>query len=434
MIFMESELVELKSEVVGDICKEVIAFANTKGGTLYIGVQNDGQVTGIENADKVTLQINNMVRDSIKPDVTMFVHYETQEIGGKQIIAVTVQKGTDRPYYLGSKGLKPSGVYVRNGTSTDPATDTAIRKMIKETDGDCFEDMRSLEQNLTFETATAQFAKSNVSFDISKMQTLGLVSQDGIFSNVAMLLSDQCSSTIKAATFSGTDKSDFQDRREFSGSLFRQMEEMYAYLDLRNRTKATFEGLYRNDIRDYPEEALRESLLNSLVHRDYSFSASTLISVYDDRIEFVSVGGLPSGISLDDILLGLSVCRNPKLAAVFYRLKLIEAYGTGMPKILKAYEGSGLEPRIEVTSNAFKITLPNRNTAIKETYPVDDTQKSNEERILAFAQANGHIARSDAQVLLDISQATANRILKRMVAGGLLYQEGSGRKTHYKKK
>lgn len=434
MIFMESELVELKSEVVGDICKEVIAFANTKGGTLYIGVQNDGQVTGIENADKVTLQINNMVRDSIKPDVTMFVHYETQEIGGKQIIAVTVQKGTDRPYYLGSKGLKPSGVYVRNGTSTDPATDTAIRKMIKETDGDCFEDMRSLEQNLTFETATAQFAKSNVSFDASKMQTLGLVSQDGIYSNVAMLLSDQCSSTIKAATFSGTDKSDFQDRREFSGSLFRQMEEMYAYLDLRNRTKATFEGLYRNDIRDYPEEALRESLLNSLVHRDYSFSASTLISVYDDRIEFVSVGGLPSGISLDDILLGLSVCRNPKLAAVFYRLKLIEAYGTGMPKILKAYEGSGLEPRIEVTSNAFKITLPNRNTAIKETYPVDDTQKSNEERILAFAQANGHIARSDAQVLLDISQATANRILKRMVAGGLLYQEGSGRKTHYKKK
>lgn len=434
MIFMESELVELKSEVVGDICKEVIAFANTKGGTLYIGVQNDGQVTGIENADKVTLQINNMVRDSIKPDVTMFVHYETQEIGGKQIIAVTVQKGTDRPYYLGSKGLKPSGVYVRNGTSTDPATDTAIRKMIKETDGDCFEDMRSLEQNLTFETATAQFAKSNVSFDVSKMQTLGLVSQDGIYSNVAMLLSDQCSSTIKAATFSGTDKSDFQDRREFSGSLFRQMEEMYAYLDLRNRTKATFEGLYRNDIRDYPEEALRESLLNSLVHRDYSFSASTLISVYDDRIEFVSVGGLPSGISLDDILLGLSVCRNPKLAAVFYRLKLIEAYGTGMPKILKAYDGSGLEPRIEVTSNAFKITLPNRNTAIKETYPVDDTQKSNEERILAFAQANGHIARSDAQVLLDISQATANRILKRMVAGGLLYQEGSGRKTHYKKK
>ena len=433
MIYTESELVELKSEIVSDVCKEVIAFANTKGGTMYIGIQDDGQILGVENADRVTLQINNMVRDSIKPDVTMFVRYETQEIDGKQIVAVTIQKGTDRPYYLGSKGLKPSGVYVRNGTSTDPATDTAIRKIIKETDGDCFEDMRSLEQNLTFKAAAEQFSKSEVPFDEAKMQTLGLVSHDGIYSNVAMLLSDQCCSTIKAATFSGTDKSDFQDRREFGGSLFRQMEELYSYLDLRNRTRATFEGLYRNDVRDYPEEALREALLNSLVHRDYSFSASTLVSVYDDRIEFVSVGGLLVGISLDDILLGLSICRNPKLAAVFYRLKLIEAYGTGVPKIIKAYEGSGMEPKIEVTGNAFKITLPNRNAVMKETN-VPDAPRSNEERILSFVESNGHIVRSDVDALLDVSQATANRILKRMVADGLLYQDGSGRKTKYKKK
>ena len=433
MIFTESELVELKSEVIGDLCKEIIAFANTKGGTLYIGVQNDGQIVGVENADRVTLQINNMIRESIKPDITMFVHYETQTIDGKQIVAVTVQKGTDRPYYLGSKGLKPSGVYVRNGTSSDPATDTAIRKMIKETDGECFEDMRSLEQNLTFDAAAAQFAKRDVPFDAAKMQTLGLVSQDGIYSNLGMLLSDECTSTIKAATFSGTDKSNFHDRREFSGSLFQQMEDMYAYLDLRNCTKATFEGLLRIDTRDYPEEALREALLNSLVHRDYSFSASTLISVYDDRIEFVSVGGLVDGISLDDILLGLSVCRNPKLAAVFYRLKLIEAYGTGMPKIMKAYNGSGLEPKFEVTSNAFKITLPNRNANAKDA-ETSNAPKSNEDRILNFITSNGHIVRSDVDTLLDVSQATANRILKRMVADGLLYQDGSGRKTKYKKK
>ena len=149
MTFIESETIELKSSVVADLCKEVIAFANTRGGTLYIGVEDNGTVIGVDSADRVTLQINNMVRDSIKPDITMFVHYETQVINDKQIIAVTVQEGTDRPYYLGSKGLKPSGVYVRNGTSTDPASDTAIRKMIKETDGDSFETMRSLEQNLS---------------------------------------------------------------------------------------------------------------------------------------------------------------------------------------------------------------------------------------------------------------------------------------------
>lgn len=433
MTFIESETVELKSTVVADICKEVIAFANTKGGTLYIGVEDDGTVVGVDSADRVILQINNMVRDSIKPDVTMFVRYETQTVYSKQIIAMTIQKGTDRPYYLGSKGLKPSGVYVRNGTSADPATDTAIRKMIKETDGDSFEAMRSLEQNLTFQATEAQFAKRNVPYDATKMQTLGMVSQDGIYSNVALLLSEQCPNTIKAATFAGVDKSVFQDRREFTGSLFQQMEDLYAYLDLHNQTKATFEGLYRTDTRDYPEEALRETLMNSLVHRDYSFSASTLVSIYDDRIEFVSVGGLPTGITLDDIMLGLSVCRNPKLAAIFYRLQLIEAYGTGMPKIMKAYAGTGLEPKIEVTNNAFKITLPNRNAArIADT--VSNERKSNEERILDLIAQNGHVVRSDVDQLLDVSQTTASRILKRMVAEGLIYQDGSGRKTKYKKR
>lgn len=434
MAFVESEVVELKAEVVGDICKEVIAFANTKGGTLYIGVSNDGNVLGVKNADQVILQLNNMIRDSIKPDVTMFVGYENQHVGDKDIIAVTIQKGTDRPYYLGSKGLKPSGVYVRNGTSSDPATDTAIRRMIKETDGDSFESMRSLEQNLSFEAAEKQFEKQNIPFDAAKMQTLGMISADGIYSNVALLLSDQCPSTIKAATFSGEDKGNFQDRREFGGSLFRQMEELYSYLDLRNQTKATFDGLYRIDTRDYPEDALREALLNSLVHRDYSFRASTLVSVYADRIEFVSVGGLPSGIALDDIMLGLSVCRNPKLAAIFYRLQLIEAYGTGMPKIMRAYTESELKPKIEVSSNAFKITLPNRNAGANHTETLVGTVKGDEKRILDFIGSHGHIVRSDVDQLLEVSQATANRILKRMVAEGLIYQDGNGRKTKYRRK
>ena len=428
MTFIESETIELKSSVFADLCKEVIAFANTKGGTLYIGVEDNGTVIGVDSADRVTLQINNMVRDSIKPDITMFVHYETQVIDDKQIIAVTVQEGTD----LGSKGLKPSGVYVRNGTSTDPASDTAIRKMIKETDGDSFETMRSLEQNLSFQAAEAQFAKRKVPYDATKMQTLGMVSSDGIYSNVALLLSDQCPNTIKAATFAGVDQSVFQDRREFTGSLFQQMEDLYAYLDLHNQTKATFEGLYRTDTRDYPEDALRETLMNSLVHRDYSFSASTLVSIYDDRIEFVSVGGLPTGITLDDIMLGLSVCRNPKLAAIFYRLQLIEAYGTGMPKIMKAYAGTGLEPKIEVTNNAFKITLLNRN-AVKATDSVPNERKSNEEKILDLIAQNGYVVRSDVDQLLDVSQTTASRILKRMVTDGLIYQDGKGRKTKYRK-
>ena len=139
------------------------------------------------------------------------------------------------------------------------------------------------------------------------------------------------------------------------------MNEVYDFIDFRNQTRATIEKLLRIDVRDYPEIAVREALLNLLVHRDYSFSASALISIYADRIEFVSIGGLMPGIDLEDIMVGISVCRNQDLANVFYRLHLIEAYGTGMGKIMKAYEGMVEKPVIETTKNAFKIILPNIN-------------------------------------------------------------------------
>lgn len=145
MIFQESETVELKAIITEDIKKEIIAFANCRGGRLYIGVQDNGDVIGVENADETCLQISNMVRDAIKPDLTMFLHYETMEIGEKKIVAVDIQSGTERPYYIAKKGMRPEGVYVRQGYSSVPATSTAIRRMIKETDGDSFEEIRSLE-------------------------------------------------------------------------------------------------------------------------------------------------------------------------------------------------------------------------------------------------------------------------------------------------
>ena len=178
------------------------------------------------------------------------------------------------------------------------------------------------------------------------MRTLKLIDRDNLYSNLGLLLSDQCIHTIKVAVFQGTDQTIFKDRREFTGSLMQQMNEVYDFIDFRNQTRATIEKLLRIDVRDYPEIAVREALLNLLVHRDYSFSASALISIYADRIEFVSIGGLMPGIDLEDIMVGISVCRNQDLANVFYRLHLIEAYGTGIGKIMKAYEGMGERPRL----------------------------------------------------------------------------------------
>ncbi len=430
MNFKESETVELKEIIIDDVKKEIIAFANSAGGNLYIGVTDDGSIVGVENPDMVILQVVNMVRDSIKPDVTRFLRYTTKDIDGKQIVAVEVQRGVERPYYLARKGLRPEGVYVRQGTSSVPATDTAIRRMIKETDGDSFEDMRSLEQDLTFRDTSKEFAERKIELGASQMKTLGILNTDGIYTNLGQLLSEQCAHTVKAAVFEGTDQSVFRDRREFSGSLLQQLNEVYDYIDRRNQISATFDKLRRIDKRDYPEVAVREALLNSLVHRDYSFSASTLISIYLDRIEFTTIGGLPSGVSLDDIMLGLSVCRNPKLANVFYRLELIEAYGTGMRKIMKAYEGSRKKPIIETTENAFKIILPNLNEG--GFLGSEEKAKNNiEEKVLELAKRNGTITRKDIEQFTELKQTAAGRLLRNMVKGNLLVQKGQGRSTEY---
>lgn len=438
MRFRETEIVELKSIVMDDIKKEIIAFANCDGGTVYVGVADDGKVLGVENADECALQISNMVRDAVKPDVTMFIHYETLECDGKAVVAVNIQRGTNRPYYLAKKGLRPEGVYVRQGYSSVPATDTAIRQMIKETDGDSFENMRSINQALTFEATKKEFEKRNVVFGQPQMQTLKIVSADGIYTNLGLLLSEQCLHTIKAAVFEGINQNVFKDRREFSGSLMQQLNDVYDYIDFHNQTHATFRKLLRIDTRDYQEVAVREALLNTLVHRDYSFRASTLISIYDDRIEFVSIGGLLPGLELDDLMMGVSVCRNPHLANVFYRLQLIEAYGTGMKKIMGAYANALVQPKIKTTNNAFKIILPNVNFTPKAAEVHKDFEKaedlaldSNEEKVLQFLREHLMITRKETQTLLEVSQSTAGRILKAMVDSGRIKQIGGSRTTRY---
>lgn len=428
MEFRESETVELKRIYIDDIRKEIIAMCNCSGGTIYVGVDDDGSVSGVKNCDETVQRITNTVRDSIKPDITMFLRYDTLTVDGNEIIAVAVQSGTNRPYYLAAKGLRPEGVFVRQGTSSVPASDAAIRQMIKETDGDNYEDMRSLNQNLTFDEASRVFAAQKLDFGQQQMRTLGLISADGVYTNLGLLLSDQCPHIIKGATFSGTDQQNFQDRKEFTGSLLKQLNDAYEYMSLRNQTHATFDGLYRQDRKDYSETALREALLNAIVHRDYSFAASTLVSIYADHMELISIGGLIHGVSLDDVLLGLSVCRNQKLANIFYRLKLIEAYGTGMQKINSAYRGYGISPEIIATGNAFKVILPKMAAAAAVN---TDNRQDDVSLVLSHIREHGLIARQEVEELLGVKTSAANRLLKQMINDRLISVVGKGKNTRY---
>ena len=358
MTFQETEKIELKSIVQEDIKKEILAFANCNGGTIY--------------------------------------------------------------------------------------SDTAIRQMIKESDGDSFEEMRSINQALSFDALKQEFKTRKIPFAQAQMQTLHIQSADKLYTNLGLLLSDQCPYSIKVAVFEGNTQNIFKDRREFSGSIMQQLHDVYDYIDFHNQVHASFHKLLRIDNRDYPEVAVREALLNSLVHRDYSFHAATLISIYPHCMEFVTLGGLPTGLELADIKLGISVCRNPHLADVFYRLQLIEAYGTGIKKIMDSYFGKWKQPSIICSNNAFKIVLPNTNAEqiVKEDsvyYSVDSssvapsaTLPSAEEQILQVLSAQKEITRKEVQELLEVSQSTAGRILKTMVNRGRIIKLGGSLTTRYK--
>lgn len=430
MNLLENSTTEFKQEYTDDIKKSVIAFVNTSGGTLYVGIADDGSVVGLDDADGTMLKISNTIRDSIKPDATLFIDYEIESVDERCIIKVIVQKGTASPYYMAGKGIRPEGVYVRQGASSVPATETAILKMIKDTDGEKYEDVRSLNQDLSFIDAEKEFHARNVPFGINQQRTLKLINSDGMYTNLGLILSDQCVHTVKLGVFEGSAKVVFKDRREFTGSLLKQLNEIFEFINRYNRTRAEFEGLHRVDKRDYPIEALREAMLNALVHRDYAFSSSTLISIFDDRIEFISIGGLVKGISYNDIMLGVSVARNENLANIFYRLTLIEAYGTGIPKIMRSYESLPERPQIEVTDNAFKITLPNTNVEV-QTNTSSNPFAENEQIVLRLFELQESICRKDVEKALSLSQAMAVRVLKGLVDRGTISTVGGGKNTRY---
>ena len=429
----ETENIEFKSQFTEEIYKEVIAFANTDGGIVYVGIDNDGNAVGLTDVDKEYTRITNGIRDAIMPDVTMFVRFTLQD---NKVVRITVSEGTNKPYYLKSKGLKPSGVFVRQGTSSVQASADQIRRMIKDSDGDVFEENRSLEQELTFDAAQKAFALYDVEFSPKKYQALGIVQKkDGTYTNLALLLSDQCAHTIKIAVFSDDACTIFRDSKEFGGSLFKQFEDSANYLALCNKTSSTIKGMARIDMQDYPEEAIREALLNAIVHRDYSFSGSIIINVSDHRMEFISLGGLLPGLSPDDILSGISQPRNKNLAEVFHRLRLIESYGTGIRRIFSLYANCPIQPQISVTTNTFKIILPNMN-AMSASEPETDKISApglslQAQKVLDYIKTNGQITDKEIGELLGLKKTRIFTITKQLRDLGLIQVIGRGEGKYY---
>lgn len=307
-----------------------------------------------------------------------------------------------------------------------PATDEAIRQMLRESDGTAFDKSRCMNQELTFSYTEKYFADAGLSFTPENRRTLKLTDADGYYTNAALLLSDQCEHSVKCAVYDGIGKTKFKARKEFFGSILKQMDEAYEYVSLSNNQNSTFDGLKRIDHPDYPPEAIREALLNAVIHRDYDYSGSIIINAYEDRIEFVSLGGLIKGITVIDIMNGVSQPRNPIIADVFYRLELIESYGTGIKKIFENYAEATRKPEIQHAPASFVITLPKLTS---HTGAV--SQEEQKQKILRLLTDKGDLPRKDIESSLSIPKQLALKLLNELLEERKIKKSGMAKAVRY---
>ena len=438
---IESSILEFKRSYTDEIKKEIVAFANTEGGELIIGVDDDGTVIGVDQPDQVSAQVANMLRDAIRPDVTLITKVNIDFDQDKPLVRVVVNKGIKKPYYLTNKGMTSAGVYVRQGNTSAPASADAIREMIRETDRYSYESNLSFEQSLTFDFCSRTFEDRGIRFGKPQMRTMKMMDSDGNYTNLAMLLSDQCFHTIQFAYFQGTEIGTFSERQRFSGSILKQLEDAFYALSRYNRTRSEISGLRRSDSRDYPEKVLREALINAIVHRDYDRDVSTNIRVFDDRVEIASYGGLPPNTTIETFLLGLSMPRNRNLADIFYRLELIEAFGSGIPKMTEMYENQGKQIDFKTSPSGFMIVLPNLNySQEKSTSKIDLHEAKNEKNSLLeqraksaveLIRAKGSIKRQELEKVWGISRSAVTNWLDQLIDRGDLVLIGHGRNSRY---
>ena len=420
----ENENIEFKELYTENIYKEIVAFLNSGSGTIYIGYNDNGELIGLENVKETEEKISNGIRGKIVPDCSVFVSINNATLDNKDYIIINVSKGVNI-YSLKDKGII-KGTYIRNGSCSMPATEETVKQMIIKNSNITFETSVANNQNLTFNYIREAFMGINIDINNKNiMKNLFMLDNNGNYTNLALLLSDQCPYTVKVATYQSVNKTNFLDRKEFGGSLLEVYDKTLSYLKINSATYGLIDSSIREDIEEYPEFILREIILNSLIHRDYSVLTSNIINIYkDDSIEFISYGSLYGNITIEDVLAGLSTSRNPHLQSIFMRLKRVEAIGSGLRRVNSYYKSKNLDFLVKALPSSFVVRLP--RIAI-DKIPAKDDYKI----IIDYLNINGEITRKQAERLLDKEKTTTSNVLSKMISDKIIKKIGKGPNTKY---
>ena len=421
MFERENYDLEFKEEISKTFLKTVSAFSNYNDGKIIFGISDDGDVLGLELIDEECLKIEHMINDTLDP--VPDYNLEMKNLDKKYIIILNVLKGKNTPYYYKGKA------YRRSNTSTLEVDRLELNRLVIEGTNTNYEEKKSLSQNFTFKTLESKLRSivgiENISLDLLK--TLNLYDKRGYYNIAGELIADK-----NDIQFSGIDIVRFG--KDINQILYRETLTNKSILLQYDKAIEIFERYYQyEEIEGYnrvkkeliPREAFRESLANALVHRVWDVITHIQISMYKDRIEINSPGGLPAGISKDEYLYGnVSILRNPIIAGVFYRLNLIEQFGTGVMRIIEEYRQSTSAPKFEISDNNIKIILP--------VIEIGEPDLSEDEvTIYNILKDKREVSRSELDTKAGFNKSKTLRIINNLVDKNLIRKSGKGPGTIY---
>lgn len=435
--------------------KTVVAYANGQGGKIIFGVEDQTlEIVGMDTdnifqtIDAITNAISDSCEPTIIPDITL------QTFDNKTVIVAEILPGKMRPYYIRSKGIV-NGTYVRVSGTTRPVSDYMLKELILEGQNryyDCeiYEDLAITEEEIECLCAKMKaIAVQNTLTEGEKLKvkdvtqnvllSWGVLAENAgviVPTNAYALLTGQArlQPTIQCAVFKGKDRAYFVDRREFEGPIQEQMEAAFQYVLEKINRGMRIQGMYRQDIYELPVDSVREMIANSVAHRSYLEPGNIQVALFDDRLEVTSPGMLLNGVSIKKMKEGYSKPRNRAIASAFAYMKIIEKWGSGIPRMLRECKGYGLpEPKFIDFDGDFRVNMF-RNTEIGsangDNYTVFgtiDTKRQDEEKILELIRNNPRITQNLIKEQTDLSLRTVKRIMADLQKSGRVNRIGNNR-------
>ena len=413
----ETRILEFKETITNTFLKTVSAFSNYDGGEILFGVDDDGNIKGLSDVKQACLDIENKINDSISPQPNYTLEIQNNE----QTIKLSVKSGLQKPYLYKSKAYK------RNDTATIEVDTLEFSRLVLEGKNIRFEELPCKDQELSFEILQSNLKEKIQieTFNKDTLKTLNLYDDANGFNNAAGLLADKNHFPGIDIVKFGENISIIQKRITFENTSVLGIYEKALSVFRDYYQYEVIQGADRKMVEKIPEAAFREAIANALIHRVWDVDSQIRVSMFDDRTEVVSPGGLPSGITEDEYLSGkLSVLRNRNLANVFYRLGFVEIFGTGITRIKQIYSEASVKPSFEVSENAIQIVLP--------IYEENANLTEDEKVVYKLLSKNMLKSMNEIAPYISFGKSKTTKLLKDMEQKGVIAIEGKGKGTKYR--